>query len=195
MPTTVVTDDYVGCCICYRDRFGIANPKAYLPIPRTLFCTWGSWTGTLIWQNPSLPSWFTGGGCAYVPDSWMGVATIPFKYRRVGPYGDCDPTLIDTAAECVVAFGCYGYAQWAVRAVNTGACCLELDETQDSCAGGFCYCSGLPFGHCFTCEGEFSAALDGPTGWASVPFGCSFGVNLWSHNVCNLQTSNCYITE
>lgn len=190
----VVTDSYVGCCICT----GVPNSgytKPYLPIPRTLYCTWGSWAGNLIWHNPSLPSWFTGGGCAYVPDSWFGVATIPFKYRTDDAYGYCYPLIYDTTAECVVAFNCFGYASWSVRAVQKNQCCLELDETQDQCAGGTIACYGIPFGHCFTCGESFAAALDGPTrNWIDAPcFGSP--VTVWGHNVCDLQTSNCYITE
>jgi hypothetical protein len=191
MPNPVVTDDYVACCICTGQPYlGLwaGNPK-YLPIPKTLYCTWGSWAGSLIWNNPSLPSWISSGA-----NLWSGIATIPFKYRTCDAYGYCNPTILDTTAECWVAFNCYGYATWLVRAIMTCQCCMELDETQDQSGGGYVNC-GLPLGHCFTCDGEFSAVLDSPAAnWIDAP--CIGPVSyVWGHNVCDLQISNCYITE
>ncbi len=193
MAGPVVTDDYVACCICtgvFRANGGTILP--YLPIPKTLYCTWGSWAGDLIWQNPSLPAWFTGGACAYIPQSWSGVATIPFNYRTDNAYGYCNPTILDTTAECVVSFNCNGYAFWYVRAAQKNQCCLELDETQSQCAGGGAYCR-IP-NVCYGCEGEFTAVLTGDPNWTTAP--CIGGpYSIWGHNVCDLQTSDCYISE
>lgn len=196
MAGPVITDDYVACCICtgvFRANGGTILP--YLPIPKTLYCTWGSWAGDLIWQNPSLPAWFTGGSFAYDPNSWAGVTTIPFQKRAVDGYGNCIPTIIDTTAECVVTFNCQGQAGWSVRASNTGGCCLELDESPSFYpgGGGGAYCR-IP-NVCYGCDGEFSATLTADPNWSDVPGGCSPGVYLWSHNVCDLQTSDCYISE
>jgi hypothetical protein len=197
MPGPVVTDDYVACCLCtgvFRANGGGLLP--YLPIPRTLYCTWGSWAGNLIWQNPSLPSWFTGGACVYFPNSWSGVATIPFRYRVEGSYGYCDPTIFDTTAECVVNFNCFGYAGAAVRARPCAGTygCMELNETLGTCfgvSGAYCRIPNV----CYGCDGEFSATLTTEPSWVDVPPTSDQPWYLWCHNVSDLQTSSCYISE
>ncbi len=197
MPGPVVTDDYVACCICtgvFRAYGGTILP--YLPIPKTLYCTWGSWAGNLIWRNPSIPSWAAGNIFVSDPNSWRGIATIPFNYRVAGLYGQCDPTILTGTAEAVVAFTCNGWAGWAVR---TKPCagywgCLELDESVETfVAGGSAYCR-IP-NVCYGCDGEFSATLTSDPNWVNVPPISDQPWYLWCHNVCDLQTSNCYISE
>jgi len=195
MPGPVVTNNYVACCICTgQPNLGLwpGNPK-YLPIPRTLYCTWGSWSGNLIWDNPSPVAWMPAG---YQHFLWSGVATIPFNYRVEGPYYECDPTILAGTAECVVSFSCYGFAGWSVRAklcVGTYGC-LELYESQSYMTpGGAAYCRSR--NACYGCDGEFSAVLTGDPNWVNVPPISDQPWYLWCHNVCDLQTSNCYISE
>lgn len=197
MPGPVVTDNYVACCIC--DGYTHSNffdfRKPYLPIPRTLYCTWGSWAGNLVWNNTSLPTWFVPSGTLY--NMWSGVATIPFKYRTEGAYGYCDPTEYDTTAECVVTFTCNAQVSWIVRARPCAGYwgCMELNESLPAMNFGGTAFSAFHPGAALTCGPEFSAVFPFLSNWTNDPPISDQPWYLWCHNVCDLQTSNCYISE
>jgi len=89
MPTVSPSGDYVDCCICSWDLITTLftySPRLYLPIKKTLYCTWGRWAGYLYWDtqpDPTVPT-------ALWHNVWSGIETIHFDHwPSYDGYGNC----------------------------------------------------------------------------------------------------------
>jgi len=166
VPSVTPSGDYVDCCICSWDlayTLFTYSPRLYLPIKKTLYCTWGRWAGNLYWDtqpDPSAPSvvWH---------NVWSGIQTIHFdRWPSYDGYGNCVRGPADRPA--IVTLGCGGgpsvwiyyeavrppvtpYWLGVLQAANsTGIypvvdCDGGFSLTADTALGGGAYVCGDPF--------------------------------------------------
>lgn len=155
MPRLPVSTDYDDCCLCPGGTDLVGDPIAYLPVAKTLYCTWGGWTGELIkYGNPDLDGVCVPGANTYRP-YWAGIASVDCdRVDYADPYtGECIDSgsgsvrvlvLMDcngVRAQCWTCDRC-GYPTNAGDCISEYGCILSVGWTR---AERIAFCSAEPW--------------------------------------------------
>jgi len=190
---------YVPCCWCF------GGSVDFLPIKKTLYCTWGSWSGELVWNNTITE--FQPGP---IYNAWSGIAEVEVDRWSYNPYtSKCDgPSKV--TVPMVVTLMCFdgrmgGQTITAnVPALDFGACCIQPDpQTGSEHKQWIGWCAGFnisKYKDHVSCADSFSVSLDISPSCIRMMSGeqCHFdGPNwmAWLWPIGDVMSSTAYVSE